>query len=116
MECLLYRVQRPIVGGEALDRGDLAAVSLHGQHRTALYALAVEEDRTSPAVGGVATDHRPDLAGMISEIVDEQKAALDVVFVPDAVDADADPGHCFLLSQGKPGDLVSHSRHAGATA
>jgi hypothetical protein len=53
---------------------------------------------------------------MISEIVDEQKAALDVVFVPDAVDADADPGHYFLLSQGKPGDLVSHIRHAGATA
>ena len=28
MECLLYRVQRPVVGGEALDRGDLAAGQL----------------------------------------------------------------------------------------
>ena len=34
----LHRVQRAVRAGQALDRGDLAAVGLDGQHRAALHA------------------------------------------------------------------------------
>jgi hypothetical protein len=42
--------------GQALDRGDLGAVGLHGQDRAALHRVAVEVHRAGTAVGGVATD------------------------------------------------------------
>ena len=93
VEGLLHRVQRAVVGGEALDGGDLAAVGLHGEHRAALHALAVEVDGAGAAVAGVAADDGADLAELFAQVVHEQRPGLDVVGVGDAVDGDIDLGH-----------------------
>ena len=76
----------PSSAGEALDRGDLAAVGLHGQHGAALHALAVEIDRAGAAVAGVAADDGADLAQLLAQVVDQQRPGLDLVGVGHAVD------------------------------
>ena len=56
-ERLLQRVQVAL-GADALDRRDLGAVGLDGEHRAALHRLAVEVDGAGAAVGRVAADVR----------------------------------------------------------
>ena len=68
VERLVQRV--PLAVGQALDRGDLGAVRLHGQHRTALHRHAVEQHGARTAVGGVAADRSAGLAQHIPQIVD----------------------------------------------
>ena len=80
-------------GGEALDRGDLAAVGLDGEHGAALHALPVEVDGAGAAVAGVAADDGADLAELLAQVVDEQRSRLDLVGVRHPVDGDVDLGH-----------------------
>src|SRR6266511_3395632 len=94
----LDRVQHVVRTGQALDRGDLAAVGLDREHRAALHAdrpavRVGHQDGAGAAVAGVAADHGADLAAPLAQVVDEQGTGFDVVVVADAVDGDADPGH-----------------------
>src|SRR5215212_1306402 len=57
---LLHGVPQPVLH-DALHRRDLVPVGLHSQDRARLDGLTVEQDRTGPAVGGVAPGvHTPD--------------------------------------------------------
>src|SRR5690606_24038557 len=51
---LLHRMELLAIG-EPLDRGDLAAAYLVGEHRAGVVRRAVDEDGTCAAVGPVAT-------------------------------------------------------------
>jgi len=90
VERLLDGVQRPVTG-EALDGGHLAAVGLHGEHRARLHALPVEVHRACTAVAGVASHDGAGLAEALPQVVDEQRAGLDIVGVVHAVDGDPYP-------------------------
>src|SRR5438093_2874852 len=54
-ERLLDRVQLAILG-HALDRLQVLALRLDGEHRAALHGFAVDEDRARAALAGVAPD------------------------------------------------------------
>ena len=86
-ERLLERVERRAVG-HALDRLDLGAVGLDGEHRARLGALAVDVDGARAAVAGVAADVRAGEAEVVAQEVDEQEPRLDVGLVRLAVDGE----------------------------
>lgn len=78
-EGLLHRVHLVLGRGQALDGGDAAPVGLDGQHGAGLHRLAVEVDRAGTARGGVATDVGAGEPEGLTDVVDEQRAWLDVV-------------------------------------
>src|SRR5690606_13870908 len=84
------------VARQALDRHDLAAVGLDGEHRAALDALAVHEDRAGAAVAGVAADRRAGLPEVIPEEMDEEQPGLHLLLVRDAVNGHGYSGHRVL--------------------
>jgi hypothetical protein len=53
-ELPLYGVEFAVLGGQALDRGDLAAVGPEGGVEAAVYGLAVHVDRARAAVARAA--------------------------------------------------------------
>jgi hypothetical protein len=67
----------------------LAAVGLGGEHRAALHRLAVEVDGACAARRRVAPDVRAGQPDVLPDVLDEQRARLDVVGVLDPVDGDA---------------------------
>ena len=69
------------------------ALRLHGEHRAALHGHAVHQDGAGAAVGGVAADRRADPAEVVSEVVNQEEARLDIRLAPDSVNRQADPGH-----------------------
>ena len=75
--------------GHALDRLDLAAVGLDGEHRARLGALAVDVDGAGAAVARVAADVGAGQAEDVAQEVDEQEPRLDVGLARLAVDGDA---------------------------
>ena len=60
---------RPSPSGEALDRRDLGAVGLSGQHGAALHRLAVHVHGARAAVGRVAADVRARQAELVAQPV-----------------------------------------------
>src|SRR6266550_5365564 len=101
-EGLLERLEgRPV--GHPLDRPDLGAVRLDGEHRARLGALAVHVDRAGTAVARVAADVRTGEQEHIAQEVDEEQPGLDVGFADLAVDGEADM-------------LGRHARHSYAFA
>ena len=84
-EPLLDRVQVAVLG-EALDRGDLDAVALHGEEVAGLHGLAVHEDGAGAALAGVAPDVGAGEPDQLANIVDEQESRLHFVAVRLAVD------------------------------
>ncbi len=56
-EGLLDRVQLAVFG-HALDRLQVLALGLDGEHRAALHRLAVDQDRAGAALARVAADVR----------------------------------------------------------
>ena len=95
-ERLLHRVQLA-VGGQPLDRGDLGAVGLDGQHVARLHAAAVEVHRAGAAVAGVAADDGAGLAELLAQVLHQQHPGFDVVGDLLAVDGEADPRHGLSL-------------------
>ena len=91
------------VGGEALDRRDLRALGLNGEHHAALHGLAVHVHRARAAVAGVAADVRSGETEVVADEVDEQAAGRHVVLDLLAVDLERDGAardrrrHYFLL-------------------
>src|SRR5690349_9724531 len=78
---------------QALDRGDLAAVGLHREHRARLHRLAVEVHGAGAAVAGVAAHVGPGHAEILADEVHEQKARFDFGLAHRAVDGHADLVH-----------------------
>ena len=64
--------------GEPLDRGDLAAVRLHREHRARLRRHAVHEDGAGAAARRVASDVGAGEAERLAQEVDEQEPRLDL--------------------------------------
>src|SRR5256885_5147688 len=75
-EALLHRMELAALL-QPLDRGDLGAVGLHGEHRARLHRVAVEDHGARAAVRGVAADVRARHAEHFANEVDEQEARLD---------------------------------------
>ena len=92
VEGLLHRVQLA-ARGDALDRGDLVPVGLHGQHVARLHAPPVEVHGAGAAVARVAADDGPHLPDRVAQVLDEQRAGFDVVGAQDSIDGDVDPSH-----------------------
>ena len=67
--------------GEALDGQDVGAVGLHGEHGAALHRLAVEVQAARAARRGVAADVGAGQAEGFADVVDEQRARLDLALV-----------------------------------
>ncbi len=84
-EGLLDRVQLAVLG-QALDRRQAAALGLDGEHGAALDRLAVDQDRARAALARIASDMSACEPQVVSEIVHEQQARLDLMLVPAAVD------------------------------
>src|SRR5262245_1003530 len=93
-KALLQDMQRAVGIGHALDRRDLGTLGLNGEHRAALYRLAVEIDRTGAAMGGVAADVRASQIEMFAEVVDEQRARLNEAVDLMAIHAQPHLGLC----------------------
>src|SRR2546429_212837 len=77
-EALLDRVQLAILR-EPLDRQDGGTVGLNREHRARLHRLAAEEDRARTALARVATDVCPGEPDDLPDVMDQQKARLDLV-------------------------------------
>ena len=95
-EHLLHRVQRAVGRGEALDRGDAAAVGLQRQHGAGLHRDAVDMHDAGAALAGVAADMGAGQPQLLAQQFDQQGAAFDL--------------HRVLLAVYRQGDL----RHARA--
>src|SRR6266849_5034174 len=77
-EALLDRVQLAVLG-EPFDRHDVGAVGLDGEHVARLHRLAVHDDRAGAALARVAAHVGPGQPDVLSDVVDEQQARLDLV-------------------------------------
>jgi hypothetical protein len=86
VEALLHGRQGALGSGQTFDRGHLAAVGLRGEQRAGLHRRAVEEHGAGAAVRGVATDVGAGEAQVLTEVVDEQRARLDLVLRGRTVD------------------------------
>ena len=64
--------QLAVVAGQVLDRADVRAVGLDGEHHAALDGLAVELDGAGAAVAGVAADVRAREVEIVADEVHEQ--------------------------------------------
>src|SRR5262245_5341575 len=97
-EGILDRVQFS-VGGEPLDRGDLAPVGLRGEQRARFHRLAVAQDGARAARGGVAPDVGTGEAERLPEEVHEERPRFDVRLASDPVDGDRHVGQGSPLSE-----------------
>src|SRR5712691_4501988 len=88
-ERLLQRVELAVLG-HALDRGEVPALGLDGEHRAALHRLAVDEDRAGAALAGVTSDVGSGEPGNIADVMHEQEPRLDLMLVPVAIDGGGD--------------------------
>ncbi len=97
-ERLLQRVQHSVLG-HALDRDEVLAFGLDGEHRAALDGLTVDQDRASPALARVTADVCACQVEDVSQVVHEQEPRLDLMLVPVAIDSGRDLVlHTILLS------------------
>src|SRR5258708_29954516 len=91
------------VRGHALDRGELLAFGLDGEHGAALDGFSVHQDGASAALAGVAADVSPGEADYVSQVVHEQQPGLNLVLLPVTVDCGRDlVFHTLLLLNDLP--------------
>ncbi len=90
-EGLLHRVQ--IFACQSLDGGDLSPISTNRQQHTRLDRSSSEKNRAGPAVPGVATHVCPCQPRPLSDITDQQKPGLHLMFKVSIVDPHLDCGH-----------------------
>ena len=95
-ERFLDGMQRP-VPRQALDRENVAAVGLHGEHGAGFHAVAVQVNGARTAVAGVAADHGADLAEPVTQVVHEEQPRLHVVGVSRSIHGDSDAHRPTLL-------------------
>ena len=69
------------VAGQALDRCELSAIRLDGEHRAGFDRSAVDEYRAGTALAGVAADMRAGQTQVLAQEIHEQIARLDVARV-----------------------------------
>jgi hypothetical protein len=107
VESLLHRVQLT-ARGEALDRGDLGAVRLDGEHGARLHRRAVDEHAARAAARRVAADVRPGETERLAQEVGEQEPCLDLRGAGLAVDGDLDG----VEARGRRRFELGHVRHS----
>jgi hypothetical protein len=76
---------------EPLDRHELLALGLDGEHRAGLHGPVVQENGAGAAMGRVAADVRAGQAQHVAQQVDQQEARLHVGLVLFAVDRERHP-------------------------
>jgi hypothetical protein len=89
MEGALYRVHLT-VAGQSLDRRDVVAAGLGGEHRAGLDRFAIEQHRAGAAGGGIAPDVGRGEVGHVAQEVHQQHAVLYVCGDVLAVDPQVD--------------------------
>src|SRR5713226_7196843 len=92
-EALLHRMKLAALL-QALDRGDLRAVGLHGEHRARFDRVAVQHHGARSAMRGVAADVGSSHAKDFADKVHEQESRLDLRLAHRAVDRYADLVFC----------------------
>src|SRR6266536_853745 len=85
----LQRMQR-IALGESLDRADLLAVGLNGEHQARSHRLAADEHRAGAAYPVLAADVRPGQAAIVADGVDQSAPRLDANDMPAPIDIQRD--------------------------
>ena len=91
LKSLLHGMHPPVCVGQSLDRRHIGSLGLCRQDRAGLHGFPVQQYGAGPARRGVASDIRTGQAGLIAEIVDEQRTRLDLVGLDRPVDIDGDP-------------------------
>src|SRR6185369_3472873 len=77
-EPFLEGVERAVRGLHALDRPDVRAIRLDGEHRAALHRLAVDRDGARTALAGVAADVGAGELQVLAQELDEHPSGLDI--------------------------------------
>ena len=95
---LLERVELAVLH-EALDRQDLRAVGLDGEHDAGARGLAIEQDRARAADPVLAADVRAREAEVLAQEVHEELARLAAPLALDAVHPEA---HSHRITHGRP--------------
>src|SRR5262245_48528816 len=88
-----------VAARQPLDRADLPAFGLHGEHEARTHRLAVDDDRTAAAHTVLATDVGAGLAAVVADRIDERAARLDADRILAPVDYERDgglPGHVLI--------------------
>ena len=73
-----------------LDRRDVAAIGLDGEHRAGLDRLAVDVDGARAALAGVAADVGPGEVEVLADQLDQETSRLDIRLASLAVDRERD--------------------------
>src|ERR671924_2265743 len=102
MKALLHRMQLAIAR-QPLDSRNLRPVCLRREDRARFHSPAVEKNRASAALAGVAANMRAGKPKMLAQEVHEQHARLDLCFMLRAID-----GECY-----RDGLELSLSSHVG---
>jgi hypothetical protein len=108
VEGLLDRVQLTTGREQPLDRGDLDAVRLDGEHRARLHRRAVDEHAARAAARRVAADVRPCEPERLAEEVHEEESGLHVGGTCLPVDGDLDG----VEARGRRRFELGHVRHS----
>jgi tetratricopeptide (TPR) repeat protein len=87
----LERIQRIRCGRQTFDRGDLAAVRLHGEEEARPDRLSIEQHGAGAAYPVLATDVSAGEAELVAEEVAQQQAGFRGAVEVNAVDADVYP-------------------------
>src|SRR5690606_24405412 len=111
VEALLHGVQRA-VPLESLDRRDLPAVRLHGEHRAGFHRPAVQQHGARAAVRGVAADVRAGQPERLADQVHQQRAGLDLRHTLGAVHRHPD----LVVRHGQRPPAVAYTRSPGTAA
>ena len=96
----LHRVQSFL--RQALYGGELSTFGANRQGHARLYRLTVEENRTGPAMSGVAAYMGPPEPRFLSDVADQQKPGRHYVFKVFAVNSQFDPVHDSTQSLVRP--------------
>src|ERR1700694_3160975 len=103
-ESLLERVQLTVFR-HALDRREVPALGLDGEHGAAFNGLPVHQDRARAERARVTADVGADKADDVPQIVDEQQPGLDLMLLPVPVDGGCDLVFDTLLLRPLPARL-----------
>ena len=115
-ERALQRRQLAVVARQVLDRADVRAVGLDGEHHAALDRLPVELHGAGAAVAGVAADVRAGQVEVVADEVHQQPPGRDLALVGRAVDLDRDRPAVARLAHAHPFARFGGGQHGALAA
>src|SRR5437868_9247447 len=69
VKCLLHRMERRAVAGEAFDRRHVVALALHREHQTRPHRRSVQQHGAAAAYAVLATDMGSGQAQVVAEMI-----------------------------------------------